>query len=125
MIALVNHTDGLSSFMPPELAHELHRADLEDGILLWELRAQIEEELTLLAPLGANDRVVVDEAIVLLPLYERLLDRILLLVDFVDLVKESRDLLSVGEPFQSGVNEVILQLHGIADRKLLNVLILS
>lgn len=125
MIALVNHTDGLSSFMTPELAHKLHRADLEDGVLLWELRAQVEEELTLLAALGANDRVIVDEPIVLLPLHEGLLDRILLLVDFVDLVKESRDLLSVGEPFQSGVNKVVLQFHGITDRKLLHVLILS
>ena len=111
--------------MTPELAHKLHGADLEDRVLLWELRAQVEEELTLLAPLGANDGVIVDEPIVLLPLHEGLLDRILLLVDFIDLVKESRDLLSVGEPFQSRVNKVVLQLHGITDRKLLHVLILS
>ena len=99
MVTLVDHADGLSSFLLSELAHKLDRTDLKDGILLGKLRPQVKEEFALLPLLRTNHGVIIDETIVLLTLVKGDLNRVLLLVDFVDLVKERRDLLSVVEPF--------------------------
>lgn len=125
MVALVDHSDSIRAFLLPELAHQLDGADLEDRVLLRKLRAQVEKEFALRPLLNADHGVIVDEAIVLLPQPKRLVDGILLLVDFLDLVKESRDLLCVVQPLQPRIKEVVLELHRVPDRHLLHVFLLA